>query len=75
MQAYEEGLSYPKNVLITYGWYRGEWWTDKASSSQFNCTAKQRASVLAYAFASNVQQSYTNLTARDESGIVSSCRY
>ena len=71
MQAYEEGVSYPKHMLITYGWYGSEWWKAKATSSQFNCTAEQRASILAYTLAPQVQESYTNLTTRDESGIVS----
>ena len=71
MQAYEEGISYPRNLLITYGWYGNEWWTGDATSSQFNCTPAQRASVLAYTLAPQVQESYTNLTERDESGIVS----
>lgn len=71
MQAYAEGIYYPKYLLITYGWYDNEWWTVKATSSHYNCTADQRASILAYTVAPRLQESYTNLTAEDESGIVS----
>ena len=71
MQAYAEGISYPRNMLITYGRYGNEWWTGDATSSQFNCTPAQRASVLAYTLAVKVQHSYPNFSARDESGIVS----
>ena len=71
MQAYEEGVSYPKHMLITYGWYGSEWWKAEATSSEFNCTTEQRASVLPYTLAPRIQDGYTNLTARDVSGIVS----
>ena len=71
MQAYEESISYPRNMLITYGWYVNEWWTGDATSSQFNCTPAQRASVLPYTLAPQIQDGYTDTTARDVTGIVS----
>ena len=70
-QAYYEGIGYPKYLLITYGWYGSEWWTGKASSKNFNCTAEQRSQALAYSLAPRVQEAFTNLTAPDVSGTVS----
>ena len=58
-------------MLITYGWYGSKWWTGEATSSQFNCTPAQRASVLAYTLAPQVQDGYTDEMARDVTGIVS----
>ena len=61
---------YPEYLLITYGWYGQEWWTGKATSPNFNCTVEQRSQALAYSLAPRVQESYTNLTAQDVSGMV-----
>ena len=70
-QAYYEGIVYPKYLLITYGWYNQGWWTGKETSPTFNCTVEQRSQALAYSLAPRVQESYTNLSAPDVSGIVS----
>ena len=58
-------------MIITNGWYGTKWWEGPATFSEYNCTAQQRASVLAYTLAPRLQEAYTNLTAKDESGIVS----
>ena len=70
MQAYAQGIRYPTHMLITYGWYSNGWWKGAATSSQYNCTDEERASVLLYTLAPIIQESYTDLTAEDESGIV-----
>lgn len=70
-QAYREGIVYPKYLLITYGWYGNEWWKAESTSKKYNCSAGERASVLTYTVAPRVQESYTNLTIPDISGIVS----
>ena len=71
LQAYKEGIRYPKYLLITYGWYDNEWWKAGATSSDYTCTAAERSSALAYSLAPRVQESYTSLTAEDASGLVS----
>ena len=70
MQAYAQGIHYPTHMLITYGWYGSGWWKGEATSSQYNCTDEERASVVPYTLAPRIQESYTDLTAEDESGIV-----
>ena len=70
-QAYYEGIKYPKNLLITYGWYGSDWWKGSAISKNFNCTAEQRSQVLAYSLAPRVQETYTTVSAPDVTGIVS----
>ena len=71
IQAYVEGIRYPKYLLITYGWYSREWWKEGITYSNYTCTAEERASILAYSLAPRVRESYTDLTAEDDSGIVS----
>ena len=58
-------------MFITYGWYVDNWWTIPAISSQYNCTAEERATVLPYTLAPTVPEFPTDFNARAEPGIVS----
>ena len=71
LQAYRLGFRYPKYMFITYGWFSNNWWTEPATSSQHNCTAEERATVLLYTLAPIVSEFPTNLSAQAEPGIVS----
>ena len=62
-------------MLITYGWYANNWWTVPATSSQYNCTAEERATVLPYTLAPTVPEFPTDFSALAEPGIVSLLTY
>ena len=75
IQAYRLGFHYPKYMFITYGWYANNWWTIPATSSRYNCTAEERATVLPYTLAPTVPEFPTDLNAQAEPGIVSLLKF
>ena len=58
-------------MFITYGWYANNWWTVPATSSKYNCTAEEKATVLPYTLAPIVSEFPTNFSSQAEPGIVS----
>lgn len=64
-------MHYPEFMIITYGWYRDEWWTLPATSDRYNCTAKERATILPYTLAPLQREEPTDLGAEAEPNIVS----
>ena len=62
-------------MIITYGWYADNWWTEPATSSQYNCTAEERATVLLYTLSPIVPEFPTDFNAQAEPGIVSLLNY
>ena len=58
-------------MIITYGWYNENWWTGPATSSQYNCTAEDRATILPYTMGPVLPEFATDLDAEAEPGIVS----
>ena len=58
-------------MLITYGWYDHGWWAEPATSSEYNCTAEERATVLPYTMGPITHEFPDNLSAEAETGIVS----
>ena len=60
-------------MFITNGWYVDEWWIGPATSSEYKCTAEERATVLQYTLAAVQRESpiATNLDAEAEPEIVS----
>ena len=45
-QAFKKGMTYPRYVWLTYGWYRKDWWRAEGSAIPVNCTDAQLAMVL-----------------------------
>ena len=70
-QAYRLGFRYPKYIFMTYGWYADKWWTGSATSSQYNCTAEERATILPYTMGPLLPEFPADLDAEAEPGIVS----
>ena len=58
-------------MIMTYGWYVDEWWTGPATSSQYNCTAEERATILPYTMGPALSEFPADLDAEAEPGIVS----
>ena len=43
-QAYHRNIRYPTHLLLTYHWYRPQWWL--VEDQNYTCTGKQRGEVL-----------------------------
>ena len=57
-------------MVITYGWYVDEWWIGPATSSEYNCTAEERATVLPYTMGPKQREYPTDEFAEAEPEIV-----
>ena len=58
-------------MIMTYGWYADEWWMRPATSSKYNCTDEERATILPYTMAPNLPEFPADEGAKAEPGIVS----
>ena len=49
MQAYRQGLRYPRYLILTYTWYSTNWWvgTEK-EDEELGCSTADRESLLPY---------------------------
>ena len=56
---------------MTYSWYADNWWTGPAISSEYNCTAEERATILPYTMSLVLPEFPADLDAEAEPGIVS----
>ena len=70
LQAYNEGLRYPKYLFLLYGWYEQNWWM-KDPGDMLNCTKEERETVLEYSLAIQVDEFITDDSAIADTGIVS----
>ena len=57
--------------MITYGWYLDEWWIGPATSSKYNCTAEERATILPFTMSPVAGETPSDFDAEAEPGIVS----
>ena len=48
MQAFHQGLFAPRYVIMTIGWYRESWWTEKLEEGSLNCTIEEMERVLSF---------------------------
>ena len=71
IKAYKQGLGYPKQQFIIYGWYDDEWWIVHESERQLSCTQKEIAETLDYTLAPLVSEFYSNTSLVTEGGLVS----
>ena len=58
-------------MIMTYGWYVDNWWTGSATSSQYNCTAEERATILPYTMGPLLPEFPADVNTEAEPGIVS----
>ena len=71
LQAYRQGIHYPKYMIITNGWFAPKWWEVATESSKYNCTAEEIASVLPYVLAPLIPEFPTGVDTIAEPNIVS----
>ena len=71
MQAYKQGLRYPKQQFIILGWYGDGWWMEPESERKLDCTPEEIAETLDYTLATQSPEFYTNTSLVTEGGLVS----
>ncbi len=71
LQAYLKGLTYPKYVWLTYGWYQDRWWTEEMNPEQTNCTDHQLAEVLHRSLVLQLIPNLNDLNTTTDTGLVS----
>ena len=70
LQAYEQGILYPRYIFLFYGWYVDNWWVG-SDSENLTCTAEQRAMVVRSTLAPVQDEFITDCSKTANSGIVS----
>ena len=71
IQAYEQGLRYPKQQFIIYGWYDYGWWIEPESEQKLSCTQEEIAETLDNTLATQPSEFYTDTSLVTEGGLVS----
>lgn len=71
MQAYKQGLRYPKQHFIIYGWYNTGWWIEGDSEKKLSCTKEEIAETLDYTLAVLPSEFYTNTSLITKGDLVS----
>ena len=71
MQAYKQGLRYPKQEFIIYGWYDDGWWIEREAERILSCTPEEIAETLDYTLATRSPEFYTDASLVTEGGLVS----
>ena len=69
VQAHSLGMTYPRYMFLTYGWYGDRLLAEEVQGDE--CTLTQRKSVLLYTLAVIQEEFLTNLSAITDTGIVS----
>ena len=70
MQAYEQGIFYPRNLFLFYGWYSDNWWVGSDSES-LSCTQEERERVISSGLAVVQDEFRSNCSKNISTGIVS----
>ena len=70
MQAYEQGISYPRNLFLFYGWYSDNWWVG-SESENLSCTQEQREGVIRSGLAVVQDEFLSDCSKTISTGIVS----
>ena len=65
MQAYEQGIFYPRNLFLFYGWYSDNWWVG-SDSEGLSCSLEERERVVSSGLAivndEALSDCYTNIS-------------
>ena len=69
MQAYKEGILYPRNLFLFYGWYADSWWVG-SESENLSCTLEERERVVSSGLAVVVDEAISDCSRSISTGIV-----
>ena len=74
MQAYEQGIFYPRNLFLFYGWYSDNWWVG-SDSEGLSCTLEERERVVSSGLAIVNDEALSNCSKNIDTGIVRYYQY
>ena len=69
MQAYEQGIYYPRNLFLFYGWYADQWWVGD-DSENLTCTQEDRERVISSGLAIVFDEALSDCSKNISTGIV-----
>jgi hypothetical protein len=69
MQAYEQGIFYPRNLFLFYGWYSDSWWVG-SDSEGLSCSQEERERVVRSGLALLNDEAITDCSNYISTGIV-----
>jgi hypothetical protein len=71
VQAYEQGIFYPRNLFLFYGWYDDNWWVG-SDSEGLSCTPEERERVVRSGLAIVNDEALSDCSKNISTGIVRS---
>ncbi len=71
VQAYEQGIFYPRNLFLFYGWYVDNWWVG-SDSENLSCTREEREIVVQSGLAIVNDEALSDCSKNISTGIVRS---
>ena len=72
MQAYRQGVMYPRYLFFFYGWYADQWWVG-TEDEDLTCTSEQREMVISSGLAPVLDEFTSNCSRVASTGTVSIC--
>ena len=69
MQAYEQGIFYPRYLFLFYGWYSDSWWIG-SDSENLTCTQEERERVVRSGLAIVNDEALSDCSKNISTGIV-----
>ena len=70
VQAYKQGIIYPRYLFLFYGWYSDQWWIG-SEDDNISCTTEQMETVIGPALAPIQDEFISNCSRSTSTGIVS----
>ena len=69
IQAYEQGILYPRYLFLFYGWYSENWWVG-SENENLTCSQEDREEVIKSGLAIVFDESITDCSQNISTGIV-----
>jgi hypothetical protein len=69
MQAYEQGIFYPRSLFLFYGWYADNWWVGSANEG-LSCSQEDRERVVQSGLAIVNDEALSDCSKNISTGIV-----
>ena len=69
MQAYEQGIFYPRSLFLFYGWYSDNWWVG-SDSEGLSCSLEEREIVVRSGLAIVNDEAISDCSTNISTGIV-----
>ena len=70
MQAFDQGVFYPRNLFLFLGWYSDNWWVG-SDSERLSCTQEERERAISSGLAVFLDEFLSDCSKNISTGIVS----